>query len=450
MKRWSRGAAVLAVLAVCGGAAGIHHAAVRGGRDMPSAALGSSLNASGDLSSDSGESTVVSPGIRVLASETVFAKNGVVGEEICFSTEEIARVLGYTPTEITLCSLPDPTVGVLKLGTMPLAAGARLSVTVLPGLRFAGTDPTAPAACSFSFTASSPACTTDTPLTCQLYLLACENGAPLVSDVSVVTYEDVPVSAALTAADPESDDMVFQILSAPKKGTVSFDTVGGGFTYTPDAGAHGRDSFTYCVCDRYGNYSEASRATLEIRRAEEEWYYSDLAGHPCAAAAMYLTEEGIFRGANVGGYAVFSPDTPMTRVEFLLCAMRAAGMMLDDAATAEDILALAVSRGILLGDDGETDGGARSGIRPEAIITRAEAAVLLQRLFDIDTQGIMPGTMPGVVSVFSEEEISTVPVWSVDAVSCLTAAGILPPGDANAALDRGMCAMLLAGARGWE
>ncbi|MBQ5390248.1 MAG: hypothetical protein IIU58_05000, partial [Clostridia bacterium] len=87
-----------------------------------------SVTAAG-VSADTEEETTVciSPAIRVLAAQTTMKKNGVVGKELCFSKEDFSAVLGYSPTEVTLTSLPDPTKGVLKLGGMTLAPGSRLS-----------------------------------------------------------------------------------------------------------------------------------------------------------------------------------------------------------------------------------------------------------------------------------------------------------------------------------
>ena len=81
----------------------------------------------------------ISPAIRVLSAQTALKKNGAADQTISFSGEDFAAVLGYTPTEIVLTTLPDPMTGVLKLGGMTLAAGSRLSASVLQALRFVPT-----------------------------------------------------------------------------------------------------------------------------------------------------------------------------------------------------------------------------------------------------------------------------------------------------------------------
>lgn len=80
----------------------------------------------------------------------------------------------------------------------------------------------------------------------------------------------VAFGTPLTVADPgvydndERCDLPTTLLSPPTHGTVSYDGQGGGFTYTPDAGFAGRDSFTY----RYGQAGDdPTDATVRLRVA---------------------------------------------------------------------------------------------------------------------------------------------------------------------------------------
>lgn len=387
----------------------------------------------------------ISPGIHVLAARCTVQKNAAAGEEMTFSAEDFSRVLGYVPTEITLQSLPDPAVGVLKLGTLPLAAGVSLSSTVLEGVRFTPADDI-PAQTAFSFTARGGAYESAVPLTCQLYLLSAENAAPTAAAASAVTYEGTPVAFLPVTADAEADAVRCVLVRPPRRGTVTY--ADGTFVYTPDAGARGRDSFSWCAVDCWGGRSETVTTSVSIRRADANLRYADLTGHPCAAQAMYLTEEGIFRGTTVGTHALFSPDSEMSRGEFLVCAMRAAGY--DGLASADAVRLAAYENADALPDwltgylaaayeDGILRGSGDGAIRFawEEAIPHAEAAVLLYRLFDIGQPEILP--------VFSAEEMSVLPEWSVGAVAAVTAAGIML-GDADCSVTRADAAMMLAGA----
>ncbi|MBQ7982045.1 MAG: hypothetical protein IJ302_00625, partial [Clostridia bacterium] len=128
---------------------------------------------------------LLTPALRILAARTAMHKSGVVGEEMCFSADDFEKVLGYTPTEITLTTLPDRTQGVLKLGTLELSEGVSLSASVLSGLHFCpSTAAEAPVTASFTFTAAGKAYETDTALSCMLHLLSTENSAPAAADLT--------------------------------------------------------------------------------------------------------------------------------------------------------------------------------------------------------------------------------------------------------------------------
>ena len=407
-----------------------------------------------ETSADAGEEAPVciSPAIRVLAARTTMKKNGVVGKELSFSKDDFAHVLGYSPTEVTLETLPDPTKGVLKLGGMTLAAGSRLSSTVLHGLRFVPTgggdaDGSAVSA-SFTFTASGSACETAVPLSCMMYLLSTPNASPTASERHLTTYTDVPVFASLNASDPEFDDLTYEIVRQPKKGTVTLDAEDGSFVYTPADGARGSDVFSWRAVDAWGNQSEIVRTSLSVRRADDGLYYTDLEDHWCAAAAMRLTEDGIFSGTSLGEHSFFAPETAVTRGEFLVCAMRAAGYDDLDAvslpmfANGDEIpdyltgyLAAAYEDGII---KGAVDAAGASVFYPDETITRAEAAVILYRLFDVDTPAVLP--------VFSAEEEAVLPAWSVGAFSSVCAAGIMSASDPAGIVDRAQCAQMLSSA----
>lgn len=391
----------------------------------------------------------ISPAIRVLSARAAMKKNGPVGQTIAFCQDDFTAVLGYTPTEIVLTSLPDPRTGVLKLGGMTLAAGSRLSSTVLSALCFVPSETDAgsvPVSASFTFTASGSAIETTVPRACMLYLLSAPNDAPTASEQLVTTYAEIPVSASLSAADPEFDDLTYEIVRQPKKGTVTLNAEDGTFVYTPMSGARGQDVFSWCVTDPWGNQSDVVRTTLSVRRADDALYYADLDGHPCAAAAMRLTEDGIFSGTSIGDVSFFSPDQSMTRGEFLVCAMRAAGYgelspaALPMFANADDIpdylsgyLAAAHRDGIV---QGGVDAMGNTVFDHSGTITRAEAAVLLFRLFEIGT--------PAAVPVFSEEEEAALPAWSIGAYASVCSAGIMTQWEPASPVSRALCAGMLS------
>ncbi|MGM9624101.1 MAG: S-layer homology domain-containing protein [Eubacteriales bacterium] len=413
--------------------------------------------AESSASESTSEKPPLSPAIRILAARSVMRKSGVCGTDaaVTFSQEDFAKVLGYTPSSVVITSLPDRAAGVLKLGTLDIAVNTALSASAMNHLRFVPTDEEKAVTASFTFTAAGKVYTTDTALTCMVYLLTQENSAPAAADLTAATYMQIPLYGTLRAADPESDEMIYKIVRAPKKGTVTVDPGTGAFVYTPDTGKRGSDVFTYRVSDIWGGESALCRVDVEIRRAGEELCYADLENHWCAAAAMLLTEKHIMTGTRVGGINLFQPDENITRGEFLVTAMRAAGygdltpcaasMFADNSEIPSYMTGYAVTAyeaGIISGAPADGTDTPKTVLRANDPITRAEAAVIVERLFGIRSSD----SAIAVYADMSFEDADAVPAWSADAFHALRAAGILSVSDPDVILDRAQTAVMLAAA----
>jgi len=394
------------------------------------------------------EGPLLSPGIRVIAAKTVMHKNGLAGDTLCFSQQDFSKVLGYTPTAVTIRSLPDHTVGVLKLGTLTISPGQSIAAAALSGLRFVPADGAGVAEASFTYTAQGSAYTTETALSCLLHFHSAPNEAPSARALSVTTYADVGIERTLCAADPEGDMLTYTLIRDPKKGTVAIDEATGRFLYTPSEGKRGEDVFTYVVRDKWGNESEICRVMVTIRDGEA-YKYDDLAGHICEADAMRLAEENILAGVVLGEKHVFSPDAAVSKGEFLVMAMRAAGYACDGDSTSLSVFAdadtvpaymrsyaaCAYEEGILSGGY-DTDGERVLNLGEP--IKGMDASVLLCRLFDIGVPEILP--------VFSENTVGVIPSWSEGAVYAVRAAGILDEVQLDHPLDRADTARILSSA----
>jgi hypothetical protein len=73
------------------------------------------------------------------------------------------------------------------------------------------------------------------------------NRAPTADDQSVTTTQHTPVSITLTGTDPDEDPLTFAIATPPAHGLLSGTSPD--FTYTPDSGYSGPDTFTYTASD---------------------------------------------------------------------------------------------------------------------------------------------------------------------------------------------------------
>ena len=100
---------------------------------------------------------------------------------------------------------------------------------------------------------------TSAQATVQLRVLAV-NDAPVASDATTTTDEDVAVTLTLSATDVDGDALTYTIVSGPQNGTAVIS--GSGLTYTPDLNYNGIDSLTFSASD--GELTATAGVSLTI------------------------------------------------------------------------------------------------------------------------------------------------------------------------------------------
>ena len=275
-----------------------------------------------------------------------------------------------------------------------------------------------------------------------------EEGAPTAQDVELRTYRDIPVQGRFLASDSEGEDMTFALVDQPRKGTVTIQ--GADFTYTPDEGVTGGDSFTYAATDSAGHVSQPATVTVTIEKTKSGVTYADTEGSPAAAAAQHLAEAGIFTGDKIGDQYYFQPDEEVSRSEFLAMVMETAGREVtpvtmtgfcDDESIptwAKAYAAAGVADGIIQGKNTAEGAAFRGG----QAITFNEAATVLDRVLDL-----------GDVELdvwYADRE--AVPSWAAQAVGNMEAVSVLAAGSFGSqtmeqAVTRADAAQMLSAAR---
>ena len=237
-------------------------------------------------------------------------------------------------------------------------------------------------------------------------------------------------------------------MDQPRKGVVVIE--GDTFTYAPDDGITGGDSFTYTATDSTGRTSLPAQVKVSIQKARSGVTYADTAGSPAAAAAQELAEEGIFTGCKIGNQYFFEPDRPVSRGEFLALVMEASGREVtavtmtgfcDDEAIptwAKAYAAAGVTDGVMQGTATAEGLAFRSG----DAITFNEAATVLDRVLDL-------GNVELDVWYADREEV---PSWAAQAVGNMEAVSVLAAGSFGSLtmeepVTRGDAARMLSAAR---
>lgn len=392
--------------------------------------------------------SVLSPGVQILSAATEMAVWGLRGNDVTFEAEDFSRNLNLSSIQyIKVISLPTAAEGELLMGSVRVSAGQIISGENLTHLCFAAADDSVTKA-SFTFSANGNAAA----ITCNVHLLNGENYAPTVSLASsatleMSTYRDREAYGRLSAYDPDGDAIVFEIVKAPQNGSVLLsDRAEGTYVYTPRSGFVGSDEFSYVARDVYGNYSTATTVKLRIMSAGTAVTYVDMANSKAANAALALTEAGVMSGVQVGNQHFFYPERTVTRAEFLVMAMNAAGITdvpvceatgFDDDAdiptAMKGYVAAAYSMGYVSGSlkDGKLC------FLPNEEITRAEAAVMICAILGEEHQGVIPTFADG----------AEIPVWAQEAIYTLNVLGVMDATDGyiapSSTLSREQAALIL-------
>lgn len=276
------------------------------------------------------------------------------------------------------------------------------------------------------------------------------NNPPIAQEQCFETCKNVAYTGRVTAMDPEGDPIRYRLSEKPARGSVEL-CEDGTFVYTPFENKTGKDSFTFVAEDEMGNVSQPAKVQVRIRKPSTKVTYADMSGVPSYNAAIKLAEKSVMVGEKIGENYYFRPDEPVTRSQFIAMAMSALGSeplsetmttgFADDDAIptwCKGYVSAAVQQGVVRGYPGD-DG--RPMFSPGGVVTRAEAAVLLDRMIS---------TTDVAVTTFYPDTVSA-PAWAFQAAVNLESAGVIAANasgalELDATLTRGQCAEMLAGA----
>ena len=358
---------------------------------MPSMAVGEEAEA------------LLSPGLSVIAARCEMVVSGVPGGEVVFTRDDFARAVGYVPESIKVTRRPDSAVGQLTMGSVVVPEGQVLSRASLDKMAFMPSGLPAAEDTVFCFTADgSPyeyLCVvrlTDSGETNSAPTLECATAASLSARVP----EGGICGGTLAASDPEGDELVFEITSYPRHGSVILsDRASGRYLYRPSAGYTGRDSFSYTVRDEWGNYAGEAEVKVTVSRLSSP-DYADMAGS-AETFARIAESEGLMSGTAYGGGSYFYPEKGMTRAEFTVTLLTAAGIAPEgesDFADNDEIPTAArgfVAKASELGLSNGWIKGGEQVFEPNREITLAEAAKMTARLLGLEYEGAVEVSLGG-------------------------------------------------------
>lgn len=368
---------------------------------------------------------MLSPAMVNLAEEVTLVKSGLVSGDIVFSPQDFTKAVGGRVESVTVTALPSQSCGTLTFDSAPVAANQMISSESLGKLKF--TPASGCTEASFRFKANG-----EYSMVCLLRYTDSVNSAPVIAqsvqtsagnDDGIWTQRDISVFGALDAFDPEGDALKFEIVKYPENGILQLlNKERGDFKYTPCDGVVGEDSFTYTVCDEWGNYAGEAAVSVKIEKEAADLVFADMDEHWAHNAALVMAADRAMDFETRGSLVYFRPDEEISREDFLVTVMKALGagdvppaktVFADDGDISENAsgyTARAYELGIIKGrkENGELY------FRPAESITRAEAAVILN--------SIIGASEPDTVPVFADN--TAVPAWARGALYALSDAGI--------------------------
>lgn len=376
---------------------------------------------------------LLSPGLSVIQQSVTMEKSGVAKNTVTFSAEDFENALGVNKVSaVKITYLPDASAGTLKIGTEEVAVGEIIERDYLCNLSFVPAENGA--AASFGFVPVESEYAED--FTCVISMteenlnLAPTTKPDVISDMAGIT-----VFSVLCAEGEEGETLRFSVVSGASHGTVEITDVNtGAYRYTPNDGFHGKDSFTFCVTDEGGNVSNVSTVTVNVEKNEKNIVYSDMEGSELHLAAAVLFENDIMLGTYDGSVRVFKPNGTVTRSDFLVMAMDAAGISVsagesgfaDEAEFSpyeQKYIATANALGIAVGVD--TDEG--RCFLPDQSITDEEAALIVCRI----------AALSGLDFVENDVAVSVMDNDDYDALAVLANADIYESEERGKTLSRG-------------
>jgi hypothetical protein len=352
-------------------------------------------------------------------------KWSLVNNEITFRPEEFEEALGARRVRyITITALPDIRYGVLTIGGRDVAAGQSIARENIKHLRLVP-YPGRLGTVSFYFKdGDSP---DSSAILCAVNILESLNFAPTARPLNISTQRDTAFFGIMRADDPEDDALEFRILQAPRNGLLEL-RANGAFVYRPKAGFTGSDKFIYRARDENGNWSNIAAVNIKITRPASNVKFTDMDDHWAANAAIKGVAAGFI---DIAPDYKFNPGQLITRAEFVYMAVRAAGLersrqsppevlqtsFTDDGeipARFKSRVTRAYNLGVINGIATETG----AYFDPNSVITRAEAAVILNNILQI------PSLSPAARGLAFRDS-ARIPYWAAEHVAALSAHGII-------------------------
>ncbi len=274
------------------------------------------------------------PAFSVLHKKTKLEKHARKGENAVFSESDFKDLIGESPEYITVTSLPDAQSGSLLFNGAPVIKGQNLPASRLEFLKFVPNGDVADA--SFMFSCKSESYSGE-ELVCEITFTDEVNSPPVATNSKMKAVSGIMCFCDLDIIEPNGDDFTINVITYPSNGYVTVNPEGR-VLYTPEEGFSGKDRLVYSVRDCFGNVSESATLEINVEKNENQLVFQDMKENLNHFYAYNMCEDDVMVYRLENGKYYFDPDTPVSKVEFLVMLMCVSGLDSDIVAVADSII----------------------------------------------------------------------------------------------------------------
>ena len=343
------------------------------------------------------------PAFSILQKQLTLNKHSEKGETATFKKEDFKTLVGEELTYIKISSLPEASVGSLIYKGASVTLGQTVPASSLEYLKFIPNGAVESASFGFSCDAKG---FKGRDMTCEITFSDEKNLAPVVSDSSIKTVSGIGCKAKLDINEPNGDAFTVNVLTYPRDGAISIDS-DGTVTYVPNSDFSGKDTLVYTVTDRFGEVSSRATLAITVEKNANNILFADMDGNANHLSAYRVCTNDVMVYRVADGKYYFDPEAPVSKIEFLVMMMNAAGLDADIAAVADSAVSddNALSSGLKgylsAANEQELIKLNNGAFSPYSKITVADAAYMVSaalKLPDIGSESVEAGSYDRTLS----------------------------------------------------
>jgi hypothetical protein len=329
------------------------------------------------------------PAFSILQSQTTLKKHCELGENASFSETELNEFLGESTTYITVTTLPEAENGTLMFNGSAVIKGQSIPTVQLEYLKFIPSFECKNA--SFGFTCDGKGFS-GAEFGCELVFGDEVNSPPVAKDSQLSTVSGFTCEGKLAISEPNGDDYTINVITYPTDGFISF-SEDGKITYTPKDGFSGKDSMVFTVSDCFGAVSSKATLSIEVDKNESGMRFADMQDDMAHLYAYKMCKNNVMVYRYEDGNYYFDPETPVSKMDFLVMMMCATGADADIVAVADS--AVTDDNGLSSGLKGYLSAAAEQGLitldngrfSPKDAITLSDAAYTVSKILSLPEAG---------------------------------------------------------------